>query len=715
MNIQNIPIELRDLRQWVTFNNSEKIPMNPRTDKRASSTDSSTWSTFDECVDALDRYDGVGFVLSANDPFSAVDFDHCIDGGMVDNVAEARIKKLNSYTEISPSGEGFHVWVRSPAPGEHNKKGNIEFWSENRFLTFTGNTLFPEYPATIEDRQAELKEIYDEVLGAVKQRFDKPLAKSDYDDEADYVIAKAKAAKNGAKFTTLFYGDYEAIDSGWSASEGRESLISICVPYTEDADVIREILHRSKLPMNERTLERDIQKGIDFVTSNHIDTAPLGTPGTAGSMTIPGDQIKAIVKFDGKQVPNRDVIIPIEAITMECNTVDALLEIFHKWAFFIEPYNIIAPICAAVLNFCNYEPTYFGIVGPSGSMKTEMMRVFGERDNQFVYPFSTLTQSSLISGWKANEDVIPQLQHRMIVIKDLTTLLSAKEDERNLVFAQFRELSDGFYHKPWGRGVDKFYWDINSSILFASTNAIEQFSGFNSTLGTRLMFFRPKGDPIKASLKSIENMGKETEMRQELHEATMAFIDHQHQRLQREELPELPNAMEADILNLCAFLAKVRAHVSRDWQKNIDALPEAEYPTRLFKAICSMARVHAFIHQREANDDDRDFAYRIIKDNIPLAKVKVLERMKETLRSTTMVAQFTGMSTTYTRRTLEDLHALGLIEKVAGEAEKDADFEGRKNADAWAIKKEYVGAVRTLVPLIEEYVPESVMTKFDME
>lgn len=686
--------------------------MNPRTDKRASSTDSSTWSTFDECVDALDRYDGVGFVLSANDPFSAVDFDHCIDGGMVDNLAEARIKKLNSYTEISPSGEGFHVWVRSPAPGEHNKKGNIEFWSENRFLTFTGNTLFPEYPATIEDRQAELKEIYDEVFGAVKQRFDKPLAKSDYDDEADYVIAKAKAAKNGAKFTTLFYGDYEAIDSGWSASEGRESLISRCVPFTEDPDVIAEILHRSKLPIKERTLERDILKGIEFVSSSNQDTKPLGTPGTAGSITISGKDICAEIKFDGKHVSNRDVIIPIEAITMECATVDALLDVFHKWAFFIEPYNIVAPVCVAVLNFCGFEPVYYGVVGPSGSMKTEMMRCFGERDNQFVFPISTITDSALYSGWKTNEDVIPQLQHRMVVIKDLTTLLSAKEDERNKIFAQFRELSDGYIHKSWGRGVDKTYWDINSNILFASTSAIERFSGFNSTLGSRLMFFRPKGDPMKASLKSIENMGKEKEMRDELHEATMAFIDHQHQRLQREELPELPKTMEADILNLCAFLAKVRAFVSRDWRKDIDDLPEPEYPTRMFKSICSMARVHAFIHSREANDDDRDFAYRIIKDNIPSAKLKVLERLKDTLRATALIAQFTGMSSTYTRRTLEDLHALGLIDKVAGEIDKDADFEGRKNADAWKVKTEYYGAVRTLVPLEEDFMPESVMTSF---
>ena len=90
----------------------------------------------------------------------------------------------------------------------------------------------------------------------------------------------------------------------------------------------------------------------------------------------------------------------------------------------------------------------------------------------------------------------------------------------------------------------------------------------------------------------------------------------------------------------------------------------------------------------------------------------MLERLKDTLRATALIAQFTGMSSTYTRRTLEDLHALGLIDKVAGEIDKDADFEGRKNADAWKVKTEYYGAVRTLVPLEEDFMPESVMTSF---
>ena len=52
MTFENIPSELKSLRQWVTWRieDGKKIPYNPQSQLRASTTDPSTWSTYEEAL-----------------------------------------------------------------------------------------------------------------------------------------------------------------------------------------------------------------------------------------------------------------------------------------------------------------------------------------------------------------------------------------------------------------------------------------------------------------------------------------------------------------------------------------------------------------------------------------------------------------------------------------------------------------------------------------
>src|SRR5918993_730204 len=80
-NVQNI----RDLKQWLCWRLEErdskptKIPYSPLTDRRASSTDPTTWVSYAEAVKAckVRGYDGIGFVFTEGDPFCGVDLDGC--------------------------------------------------------------------------------------------------------------------------------------------------------------------------------------------------------------------------------------------------------------------------------------------------------------------------------------------------------------------------------------------------------------------------------------------------------------------------------------------------------------------------------------------------------------------------------------------------------------------------------------------------------------
>ena len=126
----NIPLELRKLTKWVTWNfeprepgeDPGKIPYAPdRIDTRASSTDPTTWGTFTQAEASYMEggRTGVGIVLDG-DGLVGVDIDHCVADGVPSAQALALLEQLDAaYVEISPSGTG----LRAIGYGEQLEKG----------------------------------------------------------------------------------------------------------------------------------------------------------------------------------------------------------------------------------------------------------------------------------------------------------------------------------------------------------------------------------------------------------------------------------------------------------------------------------------------------------------------------------------------------------------------------------------------------------------
>jgi hypothetical protein len=196
-----------------------------------------------------------------------------------------------------------------------------------------------------------------------------------------------------------------------------------------------------------------------------------------------------------------------------------VIAVFKKWLHVEEDYAIVGPMCAAIANFCPGEPDIVGIVGASGSGKTEVIRSLGTEENDLVFPVSTITEKTLISGYedKTNEDLAPRLRGRLLTIKDFTSILSERDAVRSVIFGQFREMTDGYIYKEYGNGVIKNHQGLHSSVLFASTNAIERYYSMSSKLGQRMIFLRPRSDPTEAGRRAKANRGKEDEMRGEIH------------------------------------------------------------------------------------------------------------------------------------------------------------------------------------------------------
>jgi len=151
--ITNVPAELRQPPQWVTWRYEQrdpakkptKVPYNPRTGGKADTTASDTWATCAEAVTACSRHghNGVGFVFTADDPYFGIDLDQCrnAETGHIAPWAQTIVRRLDTYTEVTPSGTGLHIIGKGTLPPGQRRTGSTEMYDQKRFFTVTGQAL----------------------------------------------------------------------------------------------------------------------------------------------------------------------------------------------------------------------------------------------------------------------------------------------------------------------------------------------------------------------------------------------------------------------------------------------------------------------------------------------------------------------------------------------------------------------------------------------
>ncbi|WP_433623483.1 phage NrS-1 polymerase family protein [Halomicrococcus sp. NG-SE-24] len=225
----DVPDRLTDYDQWVCWREQDrdgkptKVPVNPATGQYASATDSETWTGFDHArLHASDGHaDGVGFVFTADDPFVGVDLDAARDpdAGEPIDWAATIIETLDSYTEISPSGTGYHVLIEGTLPPGRNRRGDVEIYETARFFTVTGRHV-PRTPVSIHARSEALTTIYRDHVADDTDHEQSNTSPSAADEQprsstlsdAD-LIDRARSATNGEKFDRLWRGDITGYDS----------------------------------------------------------------------------------------------------------------------------------------------------------------------------------------------------------------------------------------------------------------------------------------------------------------------------------------------------------------------------------------------------------------------------------------------------------------------------------------------------------------------
>lgn len=238
---------MKKMANWVCHKN--KIPIDPKTGGSAKSNDSTTWGTYEQAKALMERdksISGLGFMFG-NSPYVGIDIDHCIQDKKFNELAREIISKVQSYTEISPSGTGVHIICKGKldGAGRKNSELGVEMYDTGRYFTVTERVL--KNYRIVGERQQEIDEISEKYFKK-NEKNNKNVPKQQVFSclEDEKLLEIAKNSQNGTKFNDLYNGNWQTYYK--SQSEADIALCNMLAFWTGgDADQMDRIFRTSGL------------------------------------------------------------------------------------------------------------------------------------------------------------------------------------------------------------------------------------------------------------------------------------------------------------------------------------------------------------------------------------------------------------------------------------------------------------------------------------
>jgi hypothetical protein len=357
---------------------------------------------------------------------------------------------------------------------------------------------------------------------------------------------------------------------------------------------------------------------------------------------------------------------------------------YRRWLHVPDPGGLHLTLGTVAANLAPGDPVWVGIVAPPSAGKTETMGPVGRLP--YVHPVATLTEAALLSGTPSREHkngakggLLRSIgEFGIILCKDFTSILAQNRDTRAAVLAALREIYDGSWTRHVGTdGGRTLHWAGKVGLVAGCTPAIDLHHGVIAAMGERMTLYRmPTADAAASAGDALRHIGNEVAMRNQLSAAALAVLEAgDHGR----KPGDLALAELGRLVDLSTFAVRCRSAVERDgYTREVLMLPEAEGPARLATVLRRL--LHGLETVGVAAADRWALLAKVAADCMPASRWLLLSWLVGCTAPTTTaaVAIGTGLPTQTSRRHLEDLALLGVVERTKAGAHDNSP-------DQWAL------------------------------
>lgn len=353
--------------------------------------------------------------------------------------------------------------------------------------------------------------------------------------------------------------------------------------------------------------------------------------------------------------------------------LDEAHAVFSRWLGVDYDLEVLdAVLAVAAVAQLGGDPAWLLVISGSGAAKTETVAALQASG---AHVTSTIaSEGALLSGTShkdrsasATGGLLRKLgDGGVLVIKDVTSILSMNRDARSSVLAALREIYDGRWERNLGSdGGQSLAWTGRLVVIGAVTTAWDRAHAVISSMGDRFVLIRLDSTRGRAASgrQAIANTGHESRMREELGHAVARVL-----ALVNGDLDLRLNDSETEqILALADIVTMARTGIETDTQGNVIDAHAPEMPTRFAKQLTQILRGGLALgvdRQRMLG-----IVSRCAADSMPpLRLAALLDVLAHPESSTTQVRKRIDKPRSTVDRTLQALHMLGLL-TVAEEEE----------------------------------------------
>lgn len=215
-----VPAELQAINSWCLWKLEQKNGRQTKVPYQvngrwASTADSSTWNSLQTCWNTFrsGSYNGVGLILSPAVDVTFIDLDHCLTEGQPNQLAQSVLNQFpDTYTEVSQSGTGLHLFVHGAIP-HAVKRSEIELYHTGRYCACTFNSF--NSSSAIRSGGQELQDLFQKYDRGKKKKRRAPAPVIFQDDET----VLRRACRADSKFADLYAGNWTPYYSSHSEAD----------------------------------------------------------------------------------------------------------------------------------------------------------------------------------------------------------------------------------------------------------------------------------------------------------------------------------------------------------------------------------------------------------------------------------------------------------------------------------------------------------------
>lgn len=371
-----------------------------------------------------------------------------------------------------------------------------------------------------------------------------------------------------------------------------------------------------------------------------------------------------------------------EPVAVRPVTLDEAHAVFRRWlGADYDTDALDAVLATAAVERLDGDPLWLLLISGSGNAKTETVQAL---DGIGAIVTSTISSCGALLSATAKRErskdatggLLRKLEPRgVLVIKDVTSILSMSGDARAEVLGAFREVYDGRWSRNVGTdGGLTLEWAGRIAVVGAVTTAWDKAHAAIASMGDRFVLIRMDSTAGRqaAGRKAIGNTGSEEAMRRELAEAAagvLAGVD---------TTPAEITEQETDVLLAAADLVTLaRTGVEYDYRGDVIDAHAPEMPTRFAKQLAQVVRggVAIGIDRGQA----LRLAIRCARDSMPPLRLAIIDDIAAHPDSSTAeVRKRIGKPRATVDRQLQALHMLGVLDCD----EQDTSWAG-KDVTRW--------------------------------